>query len=371
MRRIHTSFLIVASFFIFSLSGCSEVQFVSEAYKKIRYNSGIREQKLNEDWVKRHGRYKIGNPYVIKGKKYFPKIDYKYNKVGIASWYGKAFHGKLTANGAIFDMNQASAAHKTLPLPSWVEVTNLKNGRQLKVLVNDRGPYVDDRIIDLSRHTAELLGFKNQGIARVRVRVLAKESVKLAKLASKVNGQKFSQEMHQLKAKNSTNQKVQNQRNKIAYDNVRKLPQKGKNDTALKVQPISTQKINAQVLPELSQAPSSALATNLARVDNLHASNLANNGNKNNYNNDDVHSSNLKLKQEHFVQAGAFSDKNNAKKAGELLRQHNIAPVIITIANVNSKQVWRVRLGPLSDTDLDHILDNVKHIGFSNARIVK
>ncbi|WP_375203053.1 septal ring lytic transglycosylase RlpA family protein [Hyphococcus sp.] len=114
--------------------------------------------------------YKIGKPYKVKGKTYYPAEDPNYSKVGVASWYGSQFHGRLTANGEIFDMNRLSAAHTTLPLPSMVEVTNLENGRSVVVRVNDRGPFVDDRIIDMSREAARELGFERQGTARVRVR---------------------------------------------------------------------------------------------------------------------------------------------------------------------------------------------------------
>lgn len=114
--------------------------------------------------------YKVGKPYKVGGKWYKPEEDPNYSKVGVASWYGSQFHGRLTANGEIFDMNRLSAAHTTLPLPSMVEVTNLENGRSLVVRVNDRGPFVNDRIIDLSREAARRLGFEQQGTARVRVR---------------------------------------------------------------------------------------------------------------------------------------------------------------------------------------------------------
>lgn len=129
------------------------------------------------------GIYKLGRPYQVGDTWYRPAEDYRYDRVGIASWYGRKFHGQPTANGEIFDMRKVSAAHPTLPLPSLVEVTNLANGRRLTVRVNDRGPFAGDRIIDLSRRGAELLGFRQQGTARVRVRLLAEESRILAELA--------------------------------------------------------------------------------------------------------------------------------------------------------------------------------------------
>ena len=118
------------------------------------------------------GHHKVGKPYLIGGRRYYPKVDRQYDKVGIASWYGELFHGRYTANGEIYDMDRLSAAHPTLPMPVYAQVINLENGRWLVVRVNDRGPYAHNRIIDLSRKTATLLGFKRKGTARVRVRYL-------------------------------------------------------------------------------------------------------------------------------------------------------------------------------------------------------
>lgn len=116
------------------------------------------------------GRYKVGAPYQVAGIWYVPKEEPTYDQQGIASWYGDEFHMKPTANGEIFDMNAVSAAHTTLPLPSMVEVTNLDNGKKMTVRVNDRGPFVGGRVIDLSREAARQLGFDRQGTANVRVR---------------------------------------------------------------------------------------------------------------------------------------------------------------------------------------------------------
>ena len=117
--------------------------------------------------------YKVGKPYKINGRWYTPAVDPSYDRRGVASWYGDDFHGRPTANGEIFDMRRMTAAHTTLPMPSMVEVTNLENGRQAVVRVNDRGPFAHNRIIDLSRAAARALGFERQGLARVRVRYLA------------------------------------------------------------------------------------------------------------------------------------------------------------------------------------------------------
>jgi len=115
------------------------------------------------------GVYRVGSPYVVGGRTYVPQENSHYSTVGLASWYGDDFHGRYTANGEIFDMNAITAAHPTLPLPSYVRVTNLENHRSIIVRVNDRGPYVGDRVIDVSVRTAKLLGFYGEGVTKVKV----------------------------------------------------------------------------------------------------------------------------------------------------------------------------------------------------------
>lgn len=115
------------------------------------------------------GRDQTGRPYQVRGKWYYPKEDRNYKKVGAASWYGDAFHGRLTANGEIYDMTHLTAAHPTMPLPSYARVTNTETGASVIVRVNDRGPYAHGRIIDLSRKGAEMLGYARDGVGRVKV----------------------------------------------------------------------------------------------------------------------------------------------------------------------------------------------------------
>lgn len=115
------------------------------------------------------GVYRVGAPYVVAGRVYVPEDNPNYRADGLASWYGEDFHGRLTANGEVFDLNGISAAHPTLPLPCYARVTNLSNGRSIIVRVNDRGPYHGNRIIDVSVRTAQLLGFQTNGTAWVRV----------------------------------------------------------------------------------------------------------------------------------------------------------------------------------------------------------
>lgn len=150
----------------FALGGCVSIPFVG----------GHREATP-------HPTYKVGSPYTVKGVTYYPHVDYAYDETGLASWYGGAFQGQYTANGEVFDLNQLTAAHTTLPLPTIVEVTNLQNNRALRIRVNDRGPFVRGRIIDLSRRAAQLLGVEATGTAPVRVRVLKEESLRAAALA--------------------------------------------------------------------------------------------------------------------------------------------------------------------------------------------
>ena len=115
------------------------------------------------------GAYRVGKPYNVNGRTYVPAENPSYRIEGIASWYGRDFHGRLTANGEVYDMHSISAAHTTLPMPSYVRVTNLDNGRSIIVRINDRGPYHRNRVIDLSIGTAKALDFYSRGLARVRV----------------------------------------------------------------------------------------------------------------------------------------------------------------------------------------------------------
>ena len=118
------------------------------------------------------GRYQVGDAYQVAGRTFTPHEQPGYDKTGTASWYGEAFHRRRTSNGEWFDMNTLTAAHATLPLPSYALVTNLENNREVIVRINDRGPFVSTRVIDLSKHAADLLAYRNKGTAHVRVRLI-------------------------------------------------------------------------------------------------------------------------------------------------------------------------------------------------------
>ncbi|MDX2277160.1 MAG: septal ring lytic transglycosylase RlpA family protein [Hyphomonadaceae bacterium] len=127
------------------------------------------EQGERPAWLEQE---RVGPPYQANGRWYVPTAEPGYEQTGVASWYGPQFHGQRTASGEVFDQEALTAAHPTLPIPSLVQVTNLENGREIIVRVNDRGPFIGERLIDLSRRSAEVLGFEQQGQAQVRVRYL-------------------------------------------------------------------------------------------------------------------------------------------------------------------------------------------------------
>lgn len=128
-----------------------------------------RVSNMASDLPRGGGRDQVGKPYKVRGKVYYPKEDKGYVKTGQASWYGDAFHGRLTANGEIYDMTHLTGAHPTMPLPSYARVTNLENGSSVMVRINDRGPYSHGRLIDLSRRAAEMLDYQSAGTAKVKV----------------------------------------------------------------------------------------------------------------------------------------------------------------------------------------------------------
>lgn len=152
--------------FLAALGACSS----SGPDPKWGVSSSPRVYGASDRIPKGGGTYKLGKPYVIGGRWYVPREHPGYDAAGIASWYGDDFHGRKTANGEIYDMRRLSAAHPTLPLPTYVYVTSLDTGRTILVRVNDRGPYAGNRVIDLSRASADALAIRGKGLGRVRVR---------------------------------------------------------------------------------------------------------------------------------------------------------------------------------------------------------
>jgi rare lipoprotein A len=152
-----------------TLANCSSQQRVGKLDPKLGVSASPRVVEPGQPVPKGGGVYRVGKPYVVAGRTYTPEENARYRAEGLASWYGEDFHGRLTANREVYDMDSISAAHPTLPMPSYARVTNLANGRSLIVRVNDRGPYHQGREIDLSMKAADLLGYKGRGTTRVRV----------------------------------------------------------------------------------------------------------------------------------------------------------------------------------------------------------
>ena len=141
-----------------------------EHFSQAKYGHASRKVVADGERVPRGGgQYLIGRPYTVAGRRYYPAENPNYTATGMASWYGAAFHGRRTANGEVYDMASLSAAHPTMPLPSYARVTNLENGYSVIVRVNDRGPYHAGRVMDVSSRVADVLDMKAMGTAKVKV----------------------------------------------------------------------------------------------------------------------------------------------------------------------------------------------------------
>ena len=272
-------------------------------------------------------RYKIGNPYEIKNIWYYPKRDLTYEETGIASWYGEKFHGKLTANGEIFNKDIISAAHKTLPMPSMVRVTNLDNGNVLNVRINDRGPYIHGRIIDLSEKAADLLGFKGVGTARVKVKILVEKSLWLERSAKegKFPGSEIaSYKSLELPSINSAS------RPKVS------IIKTVTNDKEILVK-------NNQNKTNFTEILASSRQGNLRKVS--------------------------PQETKVWVQIGAFASSINANKV--VSKVSHIFDANITTIEHKGRILHRVRLGPTQEIEkADEILMKVFELGYNGSKII-
>lgn len=302
------------------LVACTETQFVMHTAKRLG------------DTNKSQGAYKVGNPYQVQGIWYTPAEDWEYDQTGIASWYGPQFHGKATANGEIFDEWTVSAAHKTLPMPSMVRVTNLENGRSLVVRVNDRGPFASSRIIDMSHRAAQLLGFDAQGTARVRVQIMAEESRILA-------------------------QRAKGERVQLAS-----------NEAPIHSDGISSSSVASQELPPLEGVQSSPVEETVAANDAPVVTRSSSASSAPRVQVGDMAQFPVSPTRM-YIQAGAFSDKVNAERVKSQLSA--IGDVTVTPVPVNGRELFRVRLGPVADVaDADRLLNQVVEAGYDTARTV-
>lgn len=302
----------------FLLGACSETEFLFHTAKTVRGRDTAGTQAGAPI-------YKIGNPYQIEGVWYYPAVDYTYDETGIASWYGEQFHAKTTANGDVFDMNAVTAAHRTLPMPSVVEVTNLENGRTLQVTVNDRGPYARGRIIDLSRRSAQLLGIEKQGTAKVRVRILAEPS---RQLAMRYTGGTDNSGL-------------------VETNGVRGAPRGTVATAEIPGTPPAPKPPQAKGKPVVAPATMPTVvtpATDTVKVVQVRPTNI-------------------------YIQAGAFSEYTNANRVRATLS--GLGPVAISQANAGRQTMFRVRLGPIASVpDADKLLERVSASGYPEARMV-
>ncbi|MGF1630874.1 MAG: septal ring lytic transglycosylase RlpA family protein [Kiloniellaceae bacterium] len=305
------------------LAGCAETELAVHNAKRMQTPDSPAA-------VTQAGTYKLGKPYQIANVWYYPQEDFGYDESGIASWYGPGFHGRQTANGEIYDQEAMTAAHRTLPMPSLVQVTNLENGRSIRVRVNDRGPYAHGRIIDLSKRAADLLGFVNQGTAKVRVQVLEMESRELAMLASG----------------GTAGGAVAPPAVPVEAVAVQDLPPSGG-------APLRTAALPAQ--PQATQSDADAEPRHLRTAILV--------------NPEPVVTQTRVGRTQIYVQAGAFTQVANAVRLRARLA--SLGDVQISKALVGNDSFYRVRLGPMANVaTADQTLELLLGNGFNDARVV-
>ena len=316
MAAFHRFFLVLMLGLM--VSACAETQFLAQLAKE--WGDGD------------SGIYKVGKPYQINGIWYYPTEDFDYDETGIASWYGPGFHRERTANGEIYDMDTLTAAHRTLPMPSFVQVTNLENGRTLVLRVNDRGPFARGRIIDVSKRAADLLGFKSNGTARVRVKIMAKESRQIA--ASYRAGKPLGAGETPIMVAAQPKAKVNSE--SLPPPPGGKVSAVPPTSTPTPSPPATQPAVQSVALPEPTTGEVIRLPVADTRI---------------------------------FVQAGAFKYYDNANRVAAVLKR--FGSVKISSVLVNGTDLFRVRLGPFDGTDAaDGALDRVIGAGYPDARIV-
>jgi rare lipoprotein A len=295
-------------------------------------NLSKRVVKLGQRVPKGGGRYKVGNPYKIGGRTYTPTEQPGYDRVGVASWYGEMFHGRYTANGEVYDMNALTAAHPTLPIPTYARVTNLKNGRQIVVRVNDRGPYAHDRIIDMSRRSAQALGFQRNGTTKVRVQYLGRAP---------------------LDGNDSLERRVYANQPWARHASLKKPGERKKSRTQLALAVQEEMQSDQMVVGSIprEEAPSLPEAKWETSTKTTPTPMIPRSGRK------------------HFVQAASFQNREFAETLNQKLA--SLGPAEVLQANVSGKTWYRVRLGPFNERhSADEALRAVVSSGSSDARIV-
>ncbi len=294
MKRFFSSLIVIFALTAV-LPACAQLQFGAELAKQGKRTAA-------------GGIYKVGKPYKIAGEWYYPRENTKYDNIGIASWYGPKFQGRRTANGEIFDMNLLTAAHPTLPMPVMVQVTNLENGRSMKLRVNDRGPFKKNREIDLSRRAAEILGFKDKGTARVRVKYL-----------------------HRAPLYNQRGQLISGDESDSFVFDKPYTPTRDRYVSAAPITDVETKSLDGQDLPSKKS---------------------------------------VLPKQKYYVQLGVFSRKDSAEALRQKLGQ--IGQVEVSELISGGRQLYRVRVGPVnSRVDANILVDDVLDNGHQDAFILE
>lgn len=348
--------LLLPLFFssILPIAGCSDSAIVYSS------NPNLANQQSSSKSV---GYYKIEAPYSIEGTLYTPKEDYSYQETGLASWYDADFHNSITANGEYYSSHAATAAHKTLPLPSMVRVTNLQNGRTLNLRVNDRGPFSNDKIIAVSRYAAQLLGFEEEGTAQVKVEVLANESKALKEeLTSKNSNKNDLLDLEKKVLDSPQNIHVKNSNEKGASDNLdisMDIPLVNSTDTKKEINKYNDWDQDEQ--PKVEQVVPKKQNVNEKKVSKPK---------KNINSNLDMAKQKTEVKPGYYVQVGAFGNEDKAENVRRKVSKYG-STIVIPIT-VNNKKLYRVRLGPTNAKEALSIIDHVKkETEFSDARLVE
>lgn len=275
------------------------------------------------------GTFKVGKPYQIAGVWYYPKIDWEYRETGIASWYGPGFHGKRTANGEIYNQNDLTAAHPTLPMPVMVRVTNLENGRSIKVRINDRGPFANGRIIDLSKRSAQLLDIERAGTAKVLVEILADESQQLVAIAQGHTAVTDDSDVPEA----------------APVESLQATPLGGSGGA-----PATTVQPTPPASPSLPPATSVTAATPVPWPEER------------------VEQKNVQP-TEIYIQAGSFANPSNAEGLRSQLAAFGRA--FVAVARVGTQDFYRVRVGPIGNVEeADRVLAQMIAAGHTESRVV-
>ena len=317
--------LAASALAVLALAGCAESRLAAHTVKQI--GNAVEPAKPQR------GGVKIGQPYQVNGVWYYPQADPDYDETGIASWYGEPFHGRATANGEPYDMNEVSAAHKTLPLPSFVRVTNLDNGRSMVVRVNDRGPFVNGRIIDISRRGAQLLGFHDRGTARVRVSAV--QDADGGAIVPKPEAPAAARAIVAAAPQESVQAEALAPPSGVRTQTGQPAPPRAKLPAPVAAAPpretapsVATKLAEAQVVEQAPVRPTSI-----------------------------------------YIQAGAFLQFENANRLSARLSP--LGPSRVSRFKINGQEFFRVRVGPMQDVAAaDQTLEQMIAQGHTDARIV-